>query len=429
MYLVLPHDVLASWNTEPSAELAGGGEPKAWGAVFGVWRDDGDCLQAALPTAPGALPAGIWTRQAEWLRRPAAVRRRLGRGGFVVVLGAGTDDAPSAFRPLADAWEPVELDVVRPVADYHRRHQGLFDVGYLRDKTVTIVGLGTGGGLVADQLARCGVGGFRLVDFDRLKTHNIARHVCDLSDLGRLKTAAVADRLRRISPFVQVEEVECNVLDDSARLAAAIVGADLVIAATDSEASKSLINRLCWENGVPAIYGAAYNRAFGGDVFRSIPPEGACYACFQSGVADLFDSAPKVSEIDYAAIEDPTRFVAEPGLGMDVGFVALLLAKTALLTLLRGAESQLDDFADNYLMWGNQAMWVFDHPLQALFLDIPRQTACEVCDPAGYRIRRLGADLTPQEIEQRVAALLAGAQTDDETPSAPAEALSPARHD
>jgi hypothetical protein len=201
----------------------------------------------------------------------------------------------------------------------------------------------------------------------------------------------------------------CNVLQDRSLFLEAIDGVDLVVAATDSEASKNLINRICWQQGIPVLYGAAYDRAFGGEVFRGVPPDGACYACLQASMSDFFDNAPRTSEIDYASIEDPTRFMAEPGLGIDVGFIGMLLAKMALLTLLRGTKSRLEDYTADYVMWGNSAVWAFSQPLQALFIEVNRQPGCEVCDPAGYAAAHLPG-LSAEDIDRRADQLLASAR-------------------
>ena len=50
----------------------------------------------------------------------------------------------------------------------------------------------------------------------------------------------------------------CNILEQPELLEQTVEGSDLVVAATDSEATKLQINQECWARGVPAVYGAAY---------------------------------------------------------------------------------------------------------------------------------------------------------------------------
>lgn len=301
----------------------------------------------------------------------------------------------------------VPFDVVRLHANYSARIRGLFEVDTLVERCVTVIGLGTGGGTVAVELVKAGIGRIRLVDFDRLEVHNIARHVCGLSDIGRYKTRALRDLLLDTSPLISVETWEANILDSPDVLAQAIAGADVVIAATDSERSKSAINVACWEASIPAVYGAAYNRAFGGDVIQVIPQETACYECFLSVATELFSLEKPTSLPTDLPYEDPQRLadvIAEPGLGLDVGFVALIQAKMALLTLLRNTQSTIDSLPSNWVLWGNRAEWLFQKPLESIFIDVPRRPDCFFCNREAHIKKTLG--MTQDEAAMAAKALL-----------------------
>src|SRR5579864_4911927 len=194
MFVVIPEGLVQTWLAAAPPT----------GPVFGQWLDERDCLRLAAASSETTPQVGIWVSQAEWDTSASAVRLRLGQQPLLLVCDTTTGRV-TCFTSETGTWRQVPSDVVHLEADYHKRQQGLFDVGYLRDRTVAVIGLGTGGGQIAAQLARCGVGHFRLVDFDRLEVHNIARHVCTLDDLGRRKTAAMADLLRRIHPAVEVQ--------------------------------------------------------------------------------------------------------------------------------------------------------------------------------------------------------------------------------
>jgi len=367
---------------------AAGGSAKG-GSLLGATLDDGDVVRITGPS--GATDEGNVVGRWELLppdcAGPQCLAPELRPNGLLLTLSADLQCVWAGVHSEG-RYIPGSYDVVRLHADFASRLDGLFDTAYLADRVVTVIGLGTGGAVVATELAKNGVGHFRLVDFDRLETHNIARHVCGLKDIGRLKTRALADLLYDKHPDVHVEVHEFNILEDQDRLASVIEGSDLVVAATDSEASKRLINQVCWPRGIPVVYGAAYDRAFGGDVLRVIPHETPCYECFYKQITELFDTAPKKT-IDYSSA-DPTQVVAEPGLGIDVAFIALILTKMALLTLLRLTQSTLEDLPTNYIMWGNRRAWVFEHPLQTLFIDIPVDPLCPVCHREAYLAQTLG---------------------------------------
>jgi molybdopterin/thiamine biosynthesis adenylyltransferase len=346
------------------------------GALLGRVLDGGDVAQI---TALGDLPAqgiGTWVYATDPSQIRPLVADRAWEGQIFAILTP--EGVLSFFVGDSETLQSVEHEVVRLYANFYSRLTGLFDTNYLMNKTVTVVGLGTGGGMAALELAKTGIGHFRLVDYDRLEVHNIARHVCGLSDLGRYKTRAVADLLRDTHPAMDVETFEFDVLKDRDLLIDTVRDSDLVIGATDSEASKRFLNQVCWSLGVPAIYGAAYDRAFGGDVVRIIPPETPCYECFYSQVVELFETAPKKGNLDYTSA-DLSKVVAEPGLGIDVAFITLILSKMALLTLLRGTDSTLEDLPTHWVMWGNRSGWAFQKPLESIFLEFERNAQCPVC--------------------------------------------------
>ena len=104
--------------------------------------------------------------------------------GEAPVLGVGDQTAsPSMeaylFSPDSEAPQSCEIEVVRLETDIFSRLKGIFDTRVLASKTVAVLGLGSGGSVGAVELAKSGVGGFILADYDRLRAHNISRHVQD----------------------------------------------------------------------------------------------------------------------------------------------------------------------------------------------------------------------------------------------------------
>ncbi|NTU81874.1 MAG: ThiF family adenylyltransferase [Chloroflexales bacterium] len=386
-------------------------DPSGAGLLYGRLRDSGDVAQIYGRDATAGDLLGHW-------RRPAAEAPPPGPGLLALVLAPAPGGPPTAqaYSVGPDGLTSVPCSVVRPHLDYGRRLHGLFETSQLAGKCVAVIGLGSGGSLVATMLARCGLGRMRLVDFDRLEVHNLARHACGLSDIGRYKTRAMRDLLLEISPLVDVETYEVDVLADPAALAQIVDGCDLVVAATDRDESKLAINRACWPRAVPVVYGAAYNRAFGGDVFSARPPDGACYECFVTAVTDLYGPPPAASDTFGPAYHDPSLLpdlIAEPGLGIDVGMIALILARAGLMALLRGVSTSLPDFPTNWVLFGNRAEWIFERPLESLFVDIPKRQDCPVCNYEGYVLSRLG--LSPEEAQAAAQKMLDALPNADET--------------
>ncbi len=63
-----------------------------------------------------------------------------------------------------------------------------------------IVGCGSVGSTLAENLARCGLKNFTLWDFDKVERHNIVNQMFRSEDVGRLKVDALKDILVEINP-------------------------------------------------------------------------------------------------------------------------------------------------------------------------------------------------------------------------------------
>jgi len=152
------------------------------------------------------------------------------------------------------------------------------------------------------------------------------------------------------------------------------------VVATDTEISRYLINEACLASGTVAVYGGAYERAFAGEVVRVIPGSAGCYACVRQRTSSMIRSFSPQQAFDYTEAEE---FQAEPGLGLDVGFIALLQAKVALMSLLRGSDSGIGDIDSQMVIWTNAARpedgKLFAEPMARYFVSVPRSPACPAC--------------------------------------------------
>lgn len=72
-----------------------------------------------------------------------------------------------------------------------------------KDNTrIHIVGCGSVGSTIAENLARCGVTKMTLWDFDKVEPHNIANQMFRQQDIGKLKVEALKDILTDINPEI-----------------------------------------------------------------------------------------------------------------------------------------------------------------------------------------------------------------------------------
>src|SRR5512142_292169 len=84
----------------------------------------------------------------------------------------------------------------------------------LLDARVTIVGVGATGSVLANHLARAGVGHLRIIDRDFPELNNLQRQLLyDEEDVAALlpKAIAAARKLRRINSSIEIQELVADV--------------------------------------------------------------------------------------------------------------------------------------------------------------------------------------------------------------------------
>lgn len=120
---------------------------------------------------------------------------------------------------------------------------------------VTIIGVGATGSVLANHLARAGVGHLRLVDRDYIELNNLQRQLLyDEDDIAAMlpKAVAAGRKLRRINSTIEIEDVVADVGPDNIR--GLVADADVVLDGTDNFATRYLINDICVELGKPWVY-------------------------------------------------------------------------------------------------------------------------------------------------------------------------------
>lgn len=120
---------------------------------------------------------------------------------------------------------------------------------------VCVIGLGGVGSWAVEALARSGVGGLTLIDYDEVHEGNINRQLPALGNtIGRKKFAVLAERVAEINPACR-----CTVIDDFVTLhnldnyLSKTRGYDYVIDAIDRIKIKAAIIYYCKRNKIPII--------------------------------------------------------------------------------------------------------------------------------------------------------------------------------
>lgn len=161
----------------------------------------------------------------------------------------------------------------------------------LRAAVVGIAGLGGLGSNIAVHLARLGIGTLILADFDRVDITNLNRQHYTIQDLGRPKTEALIDQLRKINPYLTyIPHLVRVTPENAARL---FSGCTVVCEAFDRADQKAmLIEALLFAlPDIPLVAGsgmAGYGSANAIQTRRSI---GRLYICGDE-TSDLADGLP-----------------------------------------------------------------------------------------------------------------------------------------
>jgi molybdopterin-synthase adenylyltransferase len=165
-------------------------------------------------------------------------------------------------------------------------------LNWLRDATITVLGVGGGGSHIAQQVAHLGVGRLVLVDHDRLEVTNVNRVVgVGYGDVGQLKAELLAERFGNLKTAI----VAVPARAESPAGRRWIERSDIVFGAVDGARARNNIERICRGAQVPYVdigltiqvaEDGVTTTAIGGQVVTSLPG-GPCLWCGEVVTDDL----------------------------------------------------------------------------------------------------------------------------------------------
>jgi len=231
----------------------------------------------------------------------------------------------------------------------------LINSGEVANQELTVVGLGSGGANVVQQLAMTGIRIWNLFDPDRLEAVNLVKHPARRVDLGRWKTDFIAEWLLDRNPTAVVNAQPIDVRAAPAFAAAADRSA-LVICAVDDPAVRSWINEECVRLKRPCLTGSVIRTGLGGEIYLSIPGETGCYACMQLVADDkglsIENSIDLTDEERYQRYGLGEQNFTTSGLSIDIALVAAYHAHMAWSVLLGGRSAYVPKLGFNWLTLG-----------------------------------------------------------------------------
>lgn len=253
---------------------------------------------------------------------------------------------------------------------------------------VAVVGCGSVGSNVAEQLVRSGISDLTLIDPDHVGPENLSRSVYAAADIGRPKPAALAARLRSIAPDVRIAQWhgEVTAVDPTA-----LTSADLVVLAADDSASEAWLAHLLYDAGVPHISAKLFARADAGELVVVVPDRRT--ACTRCATGASGTAGGRSGAVDYGS----GRLVGELALGPDIVAVCARAAKAVLAVLARDTDGPLASWigplleaqrtlhlgasVDGWGVFAQCAQPPMDGPFASLWVRTASRPDCGVCGP------------------------------------------------
>ena len=201
-----------------------------------------------------------------------------------------------------------------------------------------ICGCGALGSVLANTLARAGVGSLRLVDRDFLETNNLQRQVLyDEQDVaaGIPKAIAAQARLKKINSQIDIEAIVTDV--DHTNITELTEQVDVILDGTDNFETRFLLNDAALQSGIPWVYGGCIGTE--GQTMTIVPGETPCLHCLMQGGPPPPGTTPTC---DSAGI-----------LGPIVNVIASYQALEAL-KLLSGKRAAINPHLTVFEMWDNR---------------------------------------------------------------------------
>lgn len=148
----------------------------------------------------------------------------------------------------------------------------------LRASRALICGCGALGTMIAERLARAGVGTLRIVDRDWVEVSNLPRQTLFTeqdAELGRPKAIAAADALTTIDSRLRIEPFVADLTCDNIYELAD--GCDVLLDGTDNFETRFLLNDYSLSKNIPWVHGGCLGSS--GQVMTIVPGVTACFRC------------------------------------------------------------------------------------------------------------------------------------------------------
>jgi adenylyltransferase/sulfurtransferase len=149
----------------------------------------------------------------------------------------------------------------------------------LKNKIITIVGLGALGSNAANLIARAGIN-LILIDNDKVELTNLQRqNIFTEQDINKYKVEASEFYLKKVNSEIKIKTYNERLNRNNINL----IKADLVLDCTDNLEIRFLINDFCCKNKIPFVHAAVIQNK---GIIYNIIPGNACFNCIYRTIGD-----------------------------------------------------------------------------------------------------------------------------------------------
>lgn len=301
-------------------------------------------------------------------------------------------------------------------------HEGIFSrtLGVLSKdiltKRVLVIGVGSVGSYISDQLIRSGLVKLTVIDHDVVEFSNLSRTVYTLQDVNLSKVEALARHLYNINPAIELDYYEKDITScESSELIELMNDCDFIVATTDEPEAQRVINRFAYGKNKPAVFIGLYQGADGGEVILSLPEVTPCYQCATSvrhGIER--DTGRKVGvQTDYGT----GKLEGVVALAADIHHVtsaavklilSLLIPEESTVSLNGFARTAVDKEFSYLTLSMKDQYWFYSHifqkvpgqyAYQSVWLSPTKNEECPICGERDYRSSLLEEPVKAPSIE------------------------------
>lgn len=182
----------------------------------------------------------------------------------------------------------IKVNKINPISVYPISPKQLCSRGggsnELFNKKILIIGCGSIGGYLIEQIVKAGAKNLEIIDDDILKEENIYRHVLGMQYIGRYKTEAISSYIRKNIPKVNIVGIETTIEDAIGDGSIELEKYDLIISAVGNHNVNRWINRYIFENNIQNTVMYIWNEVLdvGNHIAVINPRNIGCYECFLS---------------------------------------------------------------------------------------------------------------------------------------------------